>query len=263
MGSLDIHLTDRSPLVEQIVHAISRQIDERVLPPGARLPSIRDFARSQKVSRFTVVEAYDRLVARGLITSRRGSGFYAANQQPPAVTTTSDKNRENGLSVASLIRYVLEDTTGLLKAGGSALPEAWMDQVGIRATLRSLARKSGSHLLAYGHPFGYLPLRQQLQVKLKELGLAVTADHVVMTFGRRKRSIWWCDIWSNPATPYWSMTPAITTCSAIFACAEPSCSAFRATAMVPIPQRCASSLHSIGRRPTSNSRSCRPQPGQT
>jgi hypothetical protein len=244
MGSLDIHLTDRSPLVEQIVHAISRQIDERVLPPGARLPSIRDFARSQKVSRFTVVEAYDRLVAR-------------------AVTTTSDKNRENGLSVASLIRYVLEDTTGLLKAGGSALPEAWMDQVGIRATLRSLARKSGSHLLAYGHPFGYLPLRQQLQVKLKELGLAVTADHVVMTFGRRKRSIWWCDIWSNPATPYWSMTPAITTCSAIFACAEPSCSAFRATAMVPIPQRCASSLHSIGRRPTSHSRSCRPQPGQT
>jgi DNA-binding transcriptional regulator YhcF (GntR family) len=68
MVSLGLDLTDRSPLVEQIVCALSRQIDERVLPPGTRLPSIREFARNQRISRFTVVEAYDRLVAMGYVS---------------------------------------------------------------------------------------------------------------------------------------------------------------------------------------------------
>src|SRR6516225_3951544 len=50
----------------------------RLLRPGTRLPSIRGFAESHNVSRFTVVEAYDRLVAMGYLQSRRGAGFYTA-----------------------------------------------------------------------------------------------------------------------------------------------------------------------------------------
>ena len=44
--------------------------------PGTRLPSIRNCAEESRVSRSTVVEAYDQLIAAGLIESRRGSGFY-------------------------------------------------------------------------------------------------------------------------------------------------------------------------------------------
>ena len=53
------------PLVTQIVRRLGRQIDEGVLREGAKLPSIRQFAQSHRVSVFTVVEAYDRLVAQG------------------------------------------------------------------------------------------------------------------------------------------------------------------------------------------------------
>ena len=45
-----------------------------------RVPSIREFARTHKVSRFTVVEAYDRLVAMGYLEARRGSGFYTTHK---------------------------------------------------------------------------------------------------------------------------------------------------------------------------------------
>jgi DNA-binding GntR family transcriptional regulator len=65
-----------SSLVEQIVTAVANRIDDKLLRTGARMPSIRQFADEQNVSRFTVVEAYDRLVAKGYLESRRGAGFF-------------------------------------------------------------------------------------------------------------------------------------------------------------------------------------------
>ena len=63
-------------LVEQIVQSVESRIDDKLMRTGARMPSIRQFAELHGVSRFTVVEAYDRLVAKGFLESRRGAGFF-------------------------------------------------------------------------------------------------------------------------------------------------------------------------------------------
>src|SRR4029077_20727720 len=55
---------------------LAQRIETHALRPGTRLPSIRDCAHESRVSRSTVVEAYDLLIAAGLVESRRGSGFY-------------------------------------------------------------------------------------------------------------------------------------------------------------------------------------------
>ena len=96
MLSLTVSQNGDQPLADQIVAGIKRQIDDRHLRPGAKLPSIRNFADTYKVSRFTVVEAYDRLVAMGYLRSRRGAGFYTSDTPrlrtrriPPRPTTTS------------------------------------------------------------------------------------------------------------------------------------------------------------------------------
>src|SRR6476646_153014 len=78
MLSLSISQNGDQPLADQIVAGIQRQIHDRHLRPGTKLPSIRNFADTYKVSRFTVVEAYDRLVAMGYLQSRRGAGFYTS-----------------------------------------------------------------------------------------------------------------------------------------------------------------------------------------
>ena len=78
MLSLNVVPREDRPLTDQIVMGVKRQIDDRQLRPGTRLPSIRNFAETHGVSRFTVVEAYDRLVAMGCLQSRRGAGFYVA-----------------------------------------------------------------------------------------------------------------------------------------------------------------------------------------
>ena len=71
-------------LVEQLVQWARRRIEERVFRPGMRMPSIRKLAQDKGVSRFTVVEAYERLVAQGYLDSRRGSAFYVRERAAPA-----------------------------------------------------------------------------------------------------------------------------------------------------------------------------------
>ena len=179
---LNLETEGRTPLVDQIVTALRRQVSD-VFIPGTRIPSIREFARVHRVSRFTVVEAYDRLVAMGYLEARRGSGFYTTH--PPGAQRWSgpDTDQTRGFDVAWMIRQVLEERGDTLMAGAPWLPDEWLDQVWIRTVVRRLARNNGDHLLGYGHPAGYLPLRQQLQLKLSELGIAAPPEQIVLTHG--------------------------------------------------------------------------------
>ncbi len=181
MLSLTVSQGSGQPLAEQIVSGIRRQIEDRLLRPGARLPSIRSFAESYKVSRFTVVEAYDRLVAMGYVHSRRGAGFYVA-PAPAAHPGPSDHHKRNE-QLVWLIRRVLEAGENTVLAGGPWLPNTWLDEGGIRQNLNVLARKNGTCLLEYGNPFGYLPLREHLALMLGGLGITVHPGQILLTGG--------------------------------------------------------------------------------
>lgn len=74
---------DEGTRVGRVMQAIRSRIAGRDLAAGAKLPSIRRFSEAMGVSKSTVVEAYDRLAAEGVIQARRGSGFYVAGHAPP------------------------------------------------------------------------------------------------------------------------------------------------------------------------------------
>lgn len=183
MLALDIGAHRDRPLVDQIVAGIKRQIDNRHLRPGTKLPSIRGFAATYNVSRFTVVEAYDRLVAMGCLHSRRGSGFYTAplpgRIEPPAPSDSHQRNEH----LVGLIRRLLDADEDTLLAGGPWLPNSWLDEAGIRQGINALARKNGAYLLGYGHPFGYLPLREHLALMLGGLGITAHPGQILLTQG--------------------------------------------------------------------------------
>jgi len=63
-------------LAEQLAGRFAERIFQRLLAPGARLPSVRDCAERHGVSPHTVVAAYDQLLARGLVESRKQRGFF-------------------------------------------------------------------------------------------------------------------------------------------------------------------------------------------
>src|ERR1700683_117097 len=139
MLSLTVSQNSDLPLAEQIVAGVKRQIDDRHLRPGSKLPSIRCFAEAYGVSRFTVVEAYDRLVAMGYLQSRRGAGFYTSAGPAAPYTAPSDTHKRNE-QLVWLIRRLLEADDDALLAGGPWFPNSWLDEAGIRQSVSGLAR---------------------------------------------------------------------------------------------------------------------------
>jgi GntR family transcriptional regulator/MocR family aminotransferase len=75
-----------SSLSRQVYLWIRQGIMEHVLRPGEPLPSTRELAEENSISRTVVVQAYDQLMAEGFITGRRGSGTYVSEHLHPAVS---------------------------------------------------------------------------------------------------------------------------------------------------------------------------------
>ena len=183
MNSLNLDPHDTRPLIEQIVAGLKQRIDERALRPGARLSSIRRFADDHRVSKFTVVQAFDRLVAMGYLKSRQGSGFYVAQQAEPGDAANQSCQLDRAMDVLWLLRNALQEQSHIVMPGAGWLPGEWMNGQGIQRGLRALARKSGSYLTSYGLPAGYEPLRSLLARRLEDQGIGCSSRQIVTTRG--------------------------------------------------------------------------------
>ena len=89
--------------VARIVARLSASIAAGTLRPGERIASVRQAARDQGVSKNTMAEAYDRLVAAGCLEARRGSGFFVTSQ-PVAATPQAQPHLAEALDLVSLLR---------------------------------------------------------------------------------------------------------------------------------------------------------------
>jgi DNA-binding transcriptional regulator YhcF (GntR family) len=61
------------PLHQQLFQAIAHEIRRAAIPQDARLPSTRSMTKLLRVSRNTVLRAYEELADAGLITGKQGS----------------------------------------------------------------------------------------------------------------------------------------------------------------------------------------------
>ena len=181
MTLIAIDPNSSTPLTDQVVTGVGKLVEDRALRVGTRMPSIRNFATDHRISRFTVVQAYDRLVAMGHLNSRPGSGFYVAPR--PSVGGEPPVRLERAMDVLWLLRNALQQPSSVPMPGAGWLPGAWMDEAGIQRSLRALSRKSGDFLTGYGQPGGYLPLRELLQRRLAEIGVAAEPGQILMTKG--------------------------------------------------------------------------------
>lgn len=183
MTIININHDGSQPLTQQITFAIKAMIDNRIIRNGARMPSIRNFAREHNVSRFTVVQAYDKLVAMGYLSSKLGSGFYVSTRPQLHSHTAGISKLDGSVDVAWLLLNALEDRTRRTMPGAWWLPASWMEETGIQKSLRELSLKHGEFLTAYGTAAGYQPLRELLQGKLSSIGVTVKTSQIVLTSG--------------------------------------------------------------------------------
>ena len=167
--------------ISGVMAAITRRIGARSLTPGARLPSIRAFAQTMRVSKSTVVEAYERLAAEGVIRSRPGSGFYVAGPLAPLSLAKIGPKRDREVDPLWVSRQSLETDGDILKPGCGWLPSSWMPQESLRRALRGLARAQDATLTDYGTPLGLPALRQLLARRMGEHGIQASPEQIMLT----------------------------------------------------------------------------------
>ncbi|MCX7255150.1 MAG: PLP-dependent aminotransferase family protein [Polaromonas sp.] len=169
------------PLVSQIVREFRQMVDDGVLRSGAKLPSIRQFAHAHGVSVYTVVDAYDRLVALGYFQSQAHSGFFVRSRSSQH-TASTDSSGQYSFDSMWYLRRIFENRALHSKPGCGWLPSDWLFTEGVRRSLRNLAAEEVD-LGGYGEPKGYLPLRQMVRDLLASREVLVKADQVLLTQG--------------------------------------------------------------------------------
>jgi DNA-binding transcriptional MocR family regulator len=177
-----LSLSSEAPLVDGIVRWWQARIDDRIVRLGTRLPSIRRFAAEQRVSRHTVVEAYERLADLGYVQARRGSGFYV-QPRPESGVRAAPAPASTQIDIAWLLRNLFRDLPHDNMPGGGLLPPAWLDGPLVSRHARGVTLAAGTAWLGYGVPQGYLPLRHQLSLKLAELEIPAEPEQIITTAG--------------------------------------------------------------------------------
>ncbi|AUC96423.1 GntR family transcriptional regulator [Bradyrhizobium sp. SK17] len=163
------------------MNAIRAKVASRALAADDRLPSIRSFAATMGVSPSTVVEAYDRLAAEGLIRARPGSGFYVSSAALPPLALTKDQpQRDRAVDPFWVSRQSLDAGSGTMKPGCGWLPADWMPTDALRRAFRGLARADDAMLADYGATRGSLTLRRMLMARFADEGLEVPSEQLLL-----------------------------------------------------------------------------------
>ncbi|MFG1478980.1 PLP-dependent aminotransferase family protein [Xanthobacter sp. V4C-4] len=160
---------------------VRARIAARQLTPGARLPSVRRAAEALAVSVSTVVEAYDRLAAEGVIRSRPGAGFYVSAPLAPLALAEIGPRLDRDVDPLWISRQSLDAGDQMLRPGCGWLPPSWMPDAALRRALRAAARAPAAALTDYATPLGLAPLRARLARRLGERDIHAAPDQILLT----------------------------------------------------------------------------------
>ncbi len=192
-----MHSASRS-LTEQLAARFAERIRNRLLATGARLPSVRLCARQQGVSPSTVVAAYDRLLAQGLVEARRNRGFFVREMVPgleqriptghaagAAAGASEVAARRAPVSAAALIRGMFHTVSDKPQPGMGVFPPDWLESSFMPAAIRKVTGTQAlkEFSLQYGEPAGDAGLRRTLSKKLANLNIHASPEQIITTVG--------------------------------------------------------------------------------
>ncbi|OBH15900.1 GntR family transcriptional regulator [Mycolicibacter terrae] len=101
-----------APLFEQVRTRMIAAVRDGVLPPGTRLPTVRDLAGQLGLAVNTVARAYRELEAAGIVETRGRLGTFVASSDPVDAAMTEAAGafvaaaRAVGLGKADALRYL-------------------------------------------------------------------------------------------------------------------------------------------------------------
>jgi DNA-binding transcriptional regulator YhcF (GntR family) len=118
---MSIDFKSTKGIFQQIAENLCHQILEGILPPGERVPSVRDLAVDFEVNRNTLLRTYSILEVAGIIVNKRGIGFFVADNAIELIRGTEKiefykNDLPSFIQKVKLLKLNAEDLKDLLKA---------------------------------------------------------------------------------------------------------------------------------------------------
>ncbi|RAU91530.1 PLP-dependent aminotransferase family protein [Paenibacillus sp. YN15] len=176
------------PLQEQIVRYFKEGILRGEWTVGARLPSQRSLARLWQVNRSTVAQAMAELAALGLVEGQTGGGTRVVNESWSLLTALptdwvrvvgSGRHQPNLPVIQTINR--MEADPGIIRLGTGELAPDLLPEREMGRLLQESGKRPVS--LGYEEPKGSAALRHRIAERLRERGIHVTADSVLVVSG--------------------------------------------------------------------------------
>lgn len=229
--SIKIDRSAHQPVSTQLCVALRDMILTGGFLPGERLPASRTLARDLGLSRTTIIEVFDRLVAEGLVESHTGSGTFvsavlnASRPKPPkpdAPMVLRVAPRLSRMMAQAVSRFGdRQRLPHIPRAFTTALPAFDVFPMAQWARLSAKYLRSARHdIMGYGDPNGSPQLRRALASHLRaNRGITCDPDQLFIVGGAQQAFHLIGSTLLNPGEKVWFENPgAIGARNSLIAC---------------------------------------------
>ncbi|MES2902529.1 MAG: PLP-dependent aminotransferase family protein [Pseudomonadota bacterium] len=203
-----------TPLFRQLYARIKEAILNGTLGPGIRLPPTRALCCMLAVSRQTVLNAYDQLMAEGYLNGTVGRGTFVSACLPiaPALPGAAPQGLMRPLSARGMAYAGAMGKVGFHQGARRAfrvsMPGLDLFPFDIWSRLEARRWRRPDHHMGYSDPAGFAPLRELLCVYLRAArGVNCTPEQIVITSGSQQGLYLLASLLLAPGDKVWVESP--------------------------------------------------------
>lgn len=186
---LEIKLNKTSPVYIQVKNHIKDMILQGMLQKGQKLPSTRELAAMLKVSRNTVITAYDYLEDEGFIYIIKGQGAFICDlniirQEKWNINWENSVNKYAILAEKlDIIKHEIACDKNMISFKSISPDENLFDIEDFKRAFLNRMAKEGKRILNYGYALGYKPLIEYLLEYMSNKGVRTENKNILITNG--------------------------------------------------------------------------------
>ncbi len=185
----DIKLDKNSPVYIQISDYIKSMILKGMIRKDEKLPSTRELASMLKVSRNTIISAYEFLEDDGFIYIRKGKGAFVSNVNihvEEKWTVNWEKNINDYAKKAEnldIIKHEIPWEKGMISFKSISPDENLFDLEEFKKAFLNRFSLEGEKILNYGYAIGYRDLINYIMKYMKNKGVDTSNKKILITNG--------------------------------------------------------------------------------
>ncbi len=213
------------PLYRWLYEQLQAAIPDGRLRPGKRLPATRDLAAVYRLSRATIVTAFQQLKSEGYVEGKPGSGTYVSIVLPEQLLQVGGVRQESRLPRRRVVLSAYAKRLQPLRSRpahpvrafrpNQAALDLFPTTLWAQVAARRL-RRASTKLLAGGETLGYRPLREAVADYLNtSRGVKCSADQVLIVSGAQEGLDRTARLLLNPGEPAWMEEPGYPGAAAV------------------------------------------------